>query len=73
MLIQTSLSNQTHQTSKILQLEEAEWIGLSWNQAITKQHEINTLANSDVPLKVKLGRELLERLDGKSKIFTAVI
>jgi hypothetical protein len=45
-------------------LEEAEWIGLTINQAITKQIQIDRLKNKPQPLKVKLTKELLARLDG---------
>lgn len=45
-----------------LQLEEAEWIGLSWAQAIEKNHE-STYKQSE-PLKVKYINDLVKKLEG---------
>ena len=48
-----------------LKLEEAEWIGLTISQAIAKQIQIEALKMKPKPLKVKLTKDLLARLDGK--------
>ncbi|XP_074594374.1 mitochondrial ribosomal protein L28 [Brevipalpus obovatus] len=44
-------------------LQEAEWIGLSWSQAIEKQQKLNFQSYEDQPMKIRLAKELLERLD----------
>lgn len=45
-------------------LEEAEWIGLSWAQAIEKMHETELEKHESIPLKVKLGKDLLNKMEG---------
>lgn len=49
-------------------LQEAEWIGLSWSQAIEKQQRSNFRSYQDQPMKIRLAKELLERLDGKCQM-----
>lgn len=50
------------------QEEEAEWLGLTIEEAVEKGREIEEALNQPIPLKYKLAKALAYRLQGKGHV-----
>lgn len=49
----------------IIKLEEAEWFGLTVQQAVTRHKKLTAKENPPIPLKYELARKLLYDLERK--------